>query len=111
MDDDSEEIARIRQRKLQEIQMQAAQQQMAQERAAEAEAMKQNVLRSILTPEARERLGRVKLAYPEVAANVENQLVMLAQSGRLNQQVDDELLIKILEKVTPKKREIKIERR
>jgi len=111
MDDDDVEIMKIREKKLRELQMQQAQQQIAQERMAEAEAMKQNILRAILTPEARERLGRVKLAYPELATNVENQLVMLAQTGRLNQQVDDDMLVNILDRITPKKREIRIERR
>jgi len=42
---------------------------------------------------------------------VEQQLVALAQSGRVQRMIDDETLRQILERVIPKKREIKIERR
>jgi len=49
-------------------------------------------LRTILTPEARERLGRIELAYPELKENIENQLIALAQSGRVQRMIDDPTL-------------------
>jgi len=64
-----------------------------------------------LTPEARERLGRIELAYPELKENIENQLIALAQSGRVQRMIDDPTLRQILERVIPRKRDIKIERR
>jgi programmed cell death protein 5 len=109
---DDEELEELRHRKLQELQVQQEQVSEAKERQAALESQRQAILRGILTPEARERLGRLKTAYPQVAASVESQLIMLAQSGRLgNQRIDDETLRQILEKVVPQKREIKIERR
>jgi programmed cell death protein 5 len=77
----------------------------------QAEAQRQTILRQILSPEARERLGRVELAYPDLADSIENQLIALAQSGRVQRVIDDATLKQILERVMPKKREIKIERR
>ena len=84
-----------------------AQQQMRDQ----VQAQRQTILRQILTPEARERLGRIELAYPELADSIENQLIALAQSGRVQRAIDDATLKQILERVMPKRREIKIERR
>jgi len=110
MEEDAE-LEAIRRRRMAEIQQEAqvrvAQEQQAQQIAAQRQA----ILRQILTPEARERLGRIGLAYPEVAASVEDQLIGLAQSGRVTQAIDDRTLQEILRRVVPKKREIKIERR
>src|SRR5439155_979585 len=77
----------------------------------QVQAQRQTILRQILTPEARERLGRIELAYPELKENIENQLIQLAQSGRVQRQIDDPTLRQILERVIPKRRDIKIERR
>ncbi|UCD14476.1 MAG: DNA-binding protein [Thermoplasmatales archaeon] len=111
MDD---ELENIKKKKLLELQ----QQQMLSQKAAEEEArnkefeeQKKAVLRKILTTEARERLGRIKVARPEVAENIENQLIMLAQSGRLKNKINDEQLREILSKLIPRKRDISIKRR
>jgi len=108
---DDEELDAIRRRKLMELQN-AQDQALAQQQMREQQqAQKQTILRQILTPEARERLGRIELAYPELADSIENQLIALAQSGRVQRAIDDATLKQILERVMPKKREIKIERR
>lgn len=111
MADDEEELEAIRKKKLEELQRLGQQQSLAEEQAAAMKAQRQAVLRQILTPEARERLGRVKLAYPDIVEDVENQLVMLAQSGRVRGVIDDNSLVQILGRLMPKKRDIKIERR
>jgi len=109
---DDEELEELRRRKLQELTVQQEQVSEAKERQVALESQRQAILRGILTPDARERLGRLKTAYPQIAASVESQLIMLAQSGRLgNQRIDDDTLRQILEKVVPQKREIRIERR
>lgn len=69
------------------------------------------LLRKVMTPEARERLGRVRLAKPDLASIVEQQIIALAASGRLNRQVDDQTLVAILQRMSPEKREITITRR
>ncbi len=108
---DDEELDAIRRKKLQELQQAQVQAAAQQQYREQVEAQKQTILRQILTPEARERLGRIELAYPELTDSIENQLISLAQSGRVQKVIDDATLRQILERVMPKRREIKIERR
>lgn len=108
---DEEELDAIRQRKIQQMMAQQQQAAIEDEQAKQQEAQRQQILRQILTPEARERLANMRMARPEVAEAVENQLIMLAQSGKINQQIDDATLKELLRRVVTKKREIKIERR
>jgi len=110
MDD---ELEAIRKKKLLELQNQQMGSQAALEetRKEEFNEQKKAVLRQILTTEARERLGRIKVARPDVAENVENQLIMFAQSGQLKNKINDEQLRELLSKIIPKKRDIKIKRR
>src|SRR3989449_8272257 len=75
------------------------------------QAQRQTILRQILTPEARERLGRIQRAEPELKENIENQLIALAQSGRGQRMIDDPTRRHNLHRVVPRKRDIKIERR
>lgn len=119
MTDDLEEIRRRRLAQLQ--QQQAVQQQMGgadiqaamqQEQAqAEMEAKKQALMRQILTPEARERLTTLRMSRKELVEQLESQLIMLAQSGRLQTMIDDEKLKQLLLQMQPKKREPTIRRR
>lgn len=108
---EEDELDALRRRKLQELQLRAEQESVAQEQAKQLDAQKQMLMRQLLTPEARERLANLRMTRPDIVESVENQLIMLVQSGRLNQQIDDFTLRQILRKVVPKKREIKIERR
>ena len=111
MDD---ELEAIRKKKLLELQQQQMRSQEALEEEArkkEFEEQKKAVLRQILTTEARERLGRIKVARPDVAENIENQLISFAQSGQLKNKINDEQLRELLSKLIPKKRDIKIRRR
>ncbi|MDH3364775.1 MAG: DNA-binding protein [Thermoplasmata archaeon] len=105
------ELDALRQKKLQELQLRAQQEVASQEQTKQAEAQRAQIMRQILTPEARERLANLRMTRPDAVDQVENQLLMLAQSGRISQQVDDYTLRQILRKVMPTKREIKIERR
>lgn len=110
-----DELEELRRRKMAELQAQAAREEdsRADQAAAsqEAEAQKALILRTILEPEARERLARVRMARPEVAASLENQLVALYAQGRIRGTINDELLKQFLSRVTPKTRDINIERR
>ncbi|HII40394.1 MAG TPA: DNA-binding protein [Thermoplasmata archaeon] len=108
---DDEELDAIRRRKLMELQNAQDQAVAQQQMREQQQAQRQTVLRQILTPEARERLGRIELAYPDLADSIENQLIALAQSGRVQRAIDDATLKQILERVMPRKRDIKIERR
>ncbi len=108
---DDPELAALRQKRMQELQQQAAQQQQQQEQQQQLDMQLQNAMRQIMTPEARDRLNNIKLANPQMGQQLEMQMVQLAQSGRIPVPVDDDMLRRILAQITPKKREITIERR
>jgi len=108
---DQDELEAIRRRKLAELQQAQVQSAAEQQYRDQVQAQRQQILRQILSPEARERLGRIELAYPELKENIENQLISLAQSGRVQRVIDDATLRQLLERVVPRKREMKIERR
>ncbi|HTT17003.1 MAG TPA: DNA-binding protein [Thermoplasmata archaeon] len=115
---DDSELAELRRRRLQQLQeMQASDAVNAQAFSAQEAEMRRRdaerteILRRILTPDARERLGRIRLAKPDVAGAVEQQLIALAASGRLPRAVDDATLRALLERIAPDRREIRITRR
>jgi len=95
-----EDLAAIRQRRMAELQ------------AQQAEAQKAVLMRKILTPEARQRLQNVKLVKPEFAAQIELQLLQLAQAGRVPLPINDELLKQLLTQIQNQqtKRDISIRR-
>jgi len=108
---DDAELEQIKRRKIEELQRQQQMAEQQEEMKAEADMQRQGIMRQLLTSEARERLARMKIARPEFVEQVENQLIMLAQSGQLKEQLDDATLVKILERLTPEKREITIKRK
>jgi programmed cell death protein 5 len=74
------------------------------------EAQKQQLLRQILTPEARQRLTNLKMIKPEFTEQLELQIIQLAQTGKLPIPLSDKQLKQILQQLQPKKREITIRR-
>jgi len=105
-----EEIEEIRRRKMEQLMQAQAQAAREEEQRKEFEQKKQLILRQILTSEARERLNSLRMARPEFVEQVEAQLIMLAQSGRIRNVIDDSQLKAILQQLTPKKRDITIRR-
>jgi len=109
-----EELDKLRRKKLLELQQQKQLEDSMEGQEAQQkdfEDKKKMILRAILTTKAKERLGNIKMSRPEIGENIENQLIMLAQNGRLESKINDEQLRTILQKVIPKKRDIKITRR
>ncbi|MFY9195286.1 MAG: DNA-binding protein [Methanoculleus sp.] len=110
-----DELAELRRRRMEQLQ----QQQAMDQQALEEEALRQKQIESqirlalmeILEPEARERLNTIKLTRPEFAKAVEQQLVMLAQSGRIRERITDDQLKSLLVQLTPSKKEFRITRR
>ena len=116
------ELDEIRQKRMAELQaQQAAMQNQAQQQAAaqaqqqeaqaQFEAQKKQILAQILTPEARNRLGNLKLTKPEMVNQIELQLIQSAQAGSLRGKVTDEQLKVLLRNIAGQKREIKITRK
>ncbi len=112
--DSDRELEELRRRRLEELQRSQgeAQAEDEQRNAQDAEkAKKQQILRQILDTAARERLANVRLVRPDIAENVENQLVQLYGMGRINRIISDEEIKQILGRMTETKRETHIERR
>jgi programmed cell death protein 5 len=94
-----------------QAQQQAVAQAQQQEAQAKFEAQKKQILAQIMTPEARNRLGNLKLTKPELVNNIELQLIQSAQAGSLRGKVTDEQLKVLLRQIAGQKREIKITRK
>jgi programmed cell death protein 5 len=80
---DEEQLDRIRKRKLEEMQQQAIQNQLVEQQQKEFEEKKYQVMRKILSQEARQRLENIRMVKPQFAEQIELQLIQLYQSGRL----------------------------
>ncbi len=109
-----DELSELRKRRLAQLQQQAGDQQAMQaelERQERIKSQMQMVLMSILEPDARERLNTIKLTKPDFANAVEQQLVQLAQTGRLKNKITDSQLKELLRQLAPKKRDYSITRK
>ena len=106
---EDEELAALRKRRSSEMQRQLGDSQNKAAQRQQIEAQKAQALRGILSTEARDRLNNLKLARPELADQIENQLTMLAQSGRIKGLLSDNDLKQILTQMMSQKRETKIE--
>ncbi|MBN2203264.1 MAG: hypothetical protein JW700_03725 [Candidatus Aenigmarchaeota archaeon] len=84
---------------------------MTDENLKQFEKLKNGVLGKVLSKEALERLGRVKIANPVLSTQLELYLVQLYQSGQLKGKIDDKKLKQILNVLVPKKRKTKIKRK
>ena len=70
------------------------------EQLQELEKIKKVVMRKILTKDAIERLGRIRVVKPELATQLELYLVQLYQAGQIKNVIDDPQLKKILDSLT-----------
>lgn len=64
---------------------------------ARAEQIKRMLLQNVLDKAARERLNRVRMVKPELAAQIELYLIQLYDAGKLKSQMTDAQLKDILE--------------
>ena len=98
-----EEMVRLQQEKLQEQVQEQAQIQQQIERM-------ESIVRQFLAKDALARYGNLKAAHKEKALQLLINLFQAIQKGQIKGKIDDSTLRKILERLFPKKREIKIKR-
>ncbi|MCS7132126.1 MAG: DNA-binding protein, partial [Aigarchaeota archaeon] len=82
-----EELEKLKAKRMAEIQ-----EKLAEEERLRREMERQAAMRIILTPEARQRLANLRLIKPELVAQLEEQLIQLANSGRVKMPITDEVL-------------------
>lgn len=113
--DNDESLEELREERLKELQEQqesnAASEEAAEQAQQQAEAQKQALLRQHLTDGARKRLNSVRMGKPEFAEQVEQQVLALAQSGRIQGKIDEGQMKQLLEELTPESRQFDIKRR
>ncbi|KAL2009163.1 hypothetical protein VTN00DRAFT_7357 [Thermoascus crustaceus] len=105
------ELEEIRRARLAQLQQQAAARggaaegpnQDEQRKQAEAER-RAAILSQILDPAAADRLGRIRLVKESRARDIENRLIMLAQTGQLRQKVTEDQLKELLGAVAENQR-------
>ena len=112
---DDEELERLRQEKMEKLREQQQQgggggEEMEAQRQ-QAEAQKKALLRQHLTDGARKRLNTVKMSKPEFGEKVEQQVVALAQSGRIQGQIDEDKMKELLSELKPDSKSFDIQRR
>lgn len=112
-----EELDELRQKKMEQLKEQRgggggeAQQEAAEAQRQQAEAQKKAMLRKSLTDGARQRLNSVKMSKPQFGEKVEQQIVALAQSGRLQGKIDEEKMRELLQEMKPESKSFDIKRR
>lgn len=87
-------------------QQQASEQQQIQQKIEYVE----NAIRPYFTKDALERYGNLKTAHQEKALQLIFILYQAIQKGQVTGKIDDSMLKKLLEQITPKKRDITIKR-
>jgi programmed cell death protein 5 len=105
-----DELEELRRKKMSALQRQIADEQRQVQTQQRLEAQKEALLRSMLSPEARQRLTNLKMVKPEFTEQLELQLIQLVQQGRLPVPLSDEQLKQVLVQLQGRKREMKIRR-
>ncbi len=70
----------------------------------ELDKLKKEALRNILTKDAIERLGRVRLVNPMLTQQLELYLLQLLQTGQVKEKIDDKKLKQILNMISEDKK-------
>jgi programmed cell death protein 5 len=109
-EEDEEELEELRRRKLLALQQKVSDEQRQAQIEQQVELQKQELLKKILTPEARQRLTNLRMVRPEFTDQLELQLIQLAQQRKLPIPLSDEQLKQILAQLQAQKRETKIRR-
>ena len=111
---DEDELEKLREERLKELQDQGGSEQAEEQMKAQqqqAEAQKQALLRQYLTDGARKRLNTIRMSKPDFADQVEQQLLALAQSGRIQGQIDEDKMKELLKELKPDSKSFNIRHR
>ena len=81
-----------------------------QEKDSQLKAQKENMLKQVLSSDARLRLNNVRMVKPDLADLVENYILNLSVQGKISGQISDEQLKQILTSAQQPKRDFKINR-
>jgi len=113
---DDERLEELRQRKKEQLKQQQqgggdGQREAQQQAQQQAEQQKQALLKQNLTDGARKRLNTIRMSKPEFAEKVEQQVVALAQSGRLQDRIDEDQMKELLRELKPDSQSFNINRR
>jgi programmed cell death protein 5 len=76
----------------------------------ELAAQKEQILKQVLTPEARMRLNNIKMVKPDLSDMVEQYLIGMATQGKIPGRITDDQLKQILLSTQQPKRDFKINR-
>ncbi|AGB38144.1 DNA-binding protein [Natronococcus occultus] len=112
---DEEKLEELRQKKMEQLQERAeggeADQAGREAAQQQAEAQKKALLRQHLTDDARKRLNTVKMSKEQFGEQVEQQVIALARSGRIQGKIDDEKMKQLLQELKPDSKSFDIKRR
>lgn len=92
----SDDLEKIKEQKMQQMQ---GQQQGQQQQEEQLRKQMKQLASEILTDEAQSRLGNLRAAKPELASQIEAQLVQLHRAGQIRDEITDEQLKDLLKKV------------
>jgi len=109
------DIEEVRKRKLEDLQNNYMSQQRKelkkQIQLQQQIELLESVAKQFMTGEAISRYGNIKSAHPEKAIQVIAIIAQAVESGQLKGKLDDENFKKLLQQITPEKREFKFNRK
>jgi programmed cell death protein 5 len=112
---EDDRLQELREQKKEQLQQQGGEQAQAdaarEAQREQAEAQKKAMLRKYLTDGARQRLNSVRMSKPEFAEQAEQQILALAQSGRIGEQIDEAQMKELLKELSPDSKSFDIKRR
>ncbi|MEB3691326.1 MAG: DNA-binding protein [Caldisphaeraceae archaeon] len=112
--DYDEELEILKQKRLAELRKRLEEQEKRKRVEEEQEAQRLAILRSVMEPEALDRLNNLRLVKPNIARIAEDSIIRLVQMGRLSVPVSDDVVKSILIELDNRSRkefEIKFKRK
>ncbi len=76
--------------------------------AQKEDAMREQMLKVLLTTEARERLANIRMVKPDIARLIENQIIQLASSGKIQKTITDDQIKEFLSSFQKPQKDFKI---